>query len=411
MNELDHLQHIARLEQALRKAENDRQAAINANRAKSEQIAAISHDVRTGMGAVISMSELLLGTELEERQRHYARTLNEAARGLMDILNSILDLAKLEAGRLELDICAFDPRQVVGQVAAAMQARADEKQLALAVEVDDNLPEMLEGDPVRLRQALYNLVDNAIKFTTEGQVTLRLRGRDDGDEMVLRFEVMDTGPGLGDDEQARLFRPFEQLHTAGSHAFGGTGLGLSLVRNLARLMGGDSGCTSEKQLGSTFWFEVRCRRAGRVDQQAGRSLSEPAGTAMGGRILVVEDNRVNQLLITTYLEQFGFDHVCAENGKVALELLDEGGFDLVLMDVQMPVMDGLEATRRIRAQSGETATIPILALTANAMKGDRELYLDAGMNDYLSKPINAAALLAMINRYMAMSPERRARPA
>lgn len=292
-----------------------------------------------------------------------------------------------------------------------MQARADEKSLTLAVEVDDHLPEMLEGDPVRLRQALYNLVDNAIKFTPEGQVILRLTGRDDGDETVLRFEVQDTGPGLSRDEQARLFRPFEQLPTAGPNAFGGTGLGLSLVRNLARLMGGDSGCDSEKQVGSTFWFEVRCRRAGRAAPQAGQPPSEMTRSAGGGRILVVEDNRVNQLLITTYLEQFGFEYVCADNGKAALELLDEGAFDLVLMDVQMPVMDGLEATRRIRARTDEAAAIPILALTANAMKGDREQYLEAGMSDYLSKPINAAALLAMINRYMTGGPQNRARSA
>ncbi len=392
---------IKKLEAKIKTLQRGQAEAVRANQMKSEQIAAISHDVRTSMGGIISMSELLLGTKLDDTQQRYARTIFEQAGNLMGILNHILDISKLEAGRFELENADFRPAGILASVSSLMQTRLKEKDLALETVIAADMPEHLNSDPAQLRRAMFNLVDNAIKFTRKGKITLHLEGHKKDDKYLLKFTVTDTGIGLSPDEQSLLFNPYQQLGASVSRNFGGTGLGLSLVRKLAGLMGGEAGVESTKGLGSTFWFTALCDMAENTGH-TGESSKEPDSNinnspAASANILVAEDNRVNLMLITTYLDKFGYHFTTVNNGIEAVEALKEQKFDLVLMDIHMPQMDGIEATRAIRKSETAKTRIPIIALTANAMKGDRERYIEAGMDEYVSKPINAAELYGKIN--------------
>jgi CheY-like chemotaxis protein/nitrogen-specific signal transduction histidine kinase len=391
---------IDNLKKQIKALEQREAEAVNANRMKSEQIAAISHDIRTSMGAIISTSELLLGTNLDETQRRYAKTVFGQAQSLMDILNQILDLSKLEAGRFELEQIDFAPAGILHSVSDAMQSRIADKNLTLKTNISQDLPEFVNADPTQIRRAMFNLVDNAIKFTSSGVITLHLDAKKQREKWLLKFAVEDTGIGLDPDEQARLFNPYQQADPTITRNFGGTGLGLSLVQKLASHMGGEAGVTSRKHEGSTFWFTVLCSAA-QNQASTGQASGETGGpapiSARSANILVAEDNHINRMLITTYLEKFGHRFNTANNGIEALKAARQGNFDLILMDIHMPEMDGLEATRAIRKLAPPHGETPIIALTANAMKGDREKYIEAGMDEYVSKPINAADLYAKIN--------------
>ncbi|MFQ5626079.1 MAG: response regulator, partial [Methyloligellaceae bacterium] len=398
---------VNELEQALDAERAARAKAESANRAKSELLATVSHEVRTPLGAIISMAELLLGTTLDARQRHYAETLQQSGRGLLTLLNDILDYSKLEAGRFELEPVPFDFAELMQSASEGLKARAGEKGLASSIDIAEGFPRTLVGDPVRIRQILNNLTDNALKFTEQGSVRVRAGYGHDGDDIVLRFEVCDTGVGMTAEQIARLFEPYEQADSSVAVNYGGTGLGLSIARQLAQLMGGELGCESSPGLGSMFWFTIRVREAAKAAQAqpAAPATASAATGPLSGHVLIVEDNDVNQMLIAAYLEQFGLSHETAVNGQEAVKMMQQRAFDVVLMDIMMPVMDGIEATRQIRALGTPAAKVPIVALTANAMKGDRESYLAAGMDSYVSKPVSAAELFTALSEHLRIEPQ------
>lgn len=395
------------LEQVLNAERAGRARAEAESLAKSELLATVSHEVRTPLGAIISMAELLLGTSLDDRQRHYAQTLQRSGRGLVTLLNDILDYSKLEAGRFELEPVPFGFADLMRSIGEGLVARADDKGLASSIDIAEGFPPAFIGDPVRIAQVLNNLSDNALKFTEQGSVRIRAGYGRNGDEFVLRFEVCDTGVGMSEEQIAKLFEPYAQGGSSIAVRYGGTGLGLSIARQLTQLMGGDLGCESTPGQGSMFWFTIRVREAGKAAQDQ-KGEAHPASAATGplcGHVLIVEDNDVNQMLIAAYLDQFGVSHETAVNGREALQMMQQRRFDVVLMDIMMPVMDGIEATRQIRALEGRAARVPIIALTANAMKGDRESYLAAGMDGYLSKPVSAADIFTALCQHLGSEPQ------
>jgi CheY-like chemotaxis protein len=378
-----------------------REAAEAGDRAKSDLLATVSHELRTPMGAIISMAELLSQTTLDETQKRYADTLQQSARGLLTVLNDILDFSKLEAGRFELDFAPFDLYDLVQSVAQGLQARASEKGLASGLDIGATCPRFVNSDASRIRQILTNLADNAIKFTAEGSVRMHVSACELEDGLLLRFDVTDTGIGLDHDDEERLFQPYVQgARSAGRH-YSGTGLGLSIAQRLVQLMGGDIGCESVVGQGSLFWFTVACERV--ENTVPGKMLKETQSPRrLSGHILVVEDNAVNRMLIGAYLDEFGLTYEMVESGASAIMALASSSYDLVLMDIMMPELDGMETTRRIRMLHGPAAEVPIVALTAKAMKGDRETYLASGMNGYVSKPIRGRELHAALAPFLAL---------
>lgn len=371
-----------------------RERAEAADRAKSDLLAVVSHELRTPMGAVISLSELLLNGTLDTTQRRYADTLQQSARSLLTVLNDILDYSKLEAGRFELDCAVSDLHELVKSVGSELQARTRKKGLLGAVNVGMSCPRFVKGDAVRLRQVLTNLTDNAVKFTQRGSVHLHANAGEANGKLRLRFDVTDTGIGFGEFQKQRLFQPYAQVDR--TNAGQGTGLGLSISRRLVELMGGEIGCESAPGQGSLFWFTIPIERADIIP-----SKDVPASGTLVGHVLVVEDNAVNRMLIGAYLEEFGLTYDVVGDGSTALARLAARNYDLVLMDIMMPELDGVESTKRIRKLGGDAAEVPIVAVTAHAMKGDREDYLAAGMDSYVSKPIRGRDLFAALKPYLA----------
>lgn len=398
-----------------RRAESLRAAmeqARSASRAKSDFLAAMSHELRTPLNGVIGMAELLRGSGLNARQQRFADACFASGRMLRKLIDDVLDLSKVEAGLLELDEVPLSIRGVVGDAVALVNRRAREGGLQLTVDVAPQVPEALRGDPVRLQQILVNLLGNAIKFTAEGgvRVSVDVEPAKDGG-VVVRFEVSDTGIGISADQIGRLFRPFVQADRSTTRRFGGSGLGLSISRSFIEAMGGDIGVKSTPGRGSTFWFTAPFKAAETCSVVATPPALVSVSGRYRGRVLVAEDHPTNQLYMREVLNQMGVDTVMVENGQEVIDTLrgvgaGEPRFDLVLMDCQMPVMDGMEATGCLRAMqaSGElTDTVfagPVVALTANAIAGDRERCIASGMDDYLSKPVEPAALVEVLDRYL-----------
>jgi len=398
-----------------------------ASRAKSQFVANMSHEIRTPMNGVIGMASLLQTTPLRPEQRDYVETIASSGRALMRIIDDILDFSKIESGHLALEKVDFDCRQLVGEIVRLFAPLAQAKGLGLHSTVDEGVAPVLRGDPGRLRQALVNLVGNALKFTDRGQVTLRVREEGEQAEpgsQVLRFEVRDTGIGIAPDALARLFQPFAQADGSTTRRFGGTGLGLVISKRLVELMGGQLGVMSEPGEGSVFWFTAPLERSSRtaleaaglsstppreaaVPQVASAPNMEPPPSVPGrGRVLVAEDNPVNQRVAARMLETLGYEVDVASTGKEAVAAFERHDYAAILMDGQMPETDGFEATRLIRAREGGRHT-PIIAVTASAMRGDRERCLAAGMDDYVAKPIGPEQLQEVLRRWI---PEE-ARPA
>ncbi|MEA3444940.1 MAG: response regulator [Bacteroidota bacterium] len=380
-----------------------KEMAVVAAKAKSLFLANMSHEIRTPMNGIMGMIDMFYQTKLTDQQKEYLEIIDVSSENLLCIINDILDFSKIEAGQIEFESIKFSVFDEVDEVLKVLSFKAKEKNLSLQYDISNKIPKVLIGDPVRLKQILINLINNALKFTSKGGIQVFVELLEiDNENIKLKFRVVDTGIGISDEGKARLFKSFSQTDASVTRKFGGTGLGLAISKNLAKMMNGEIGVDSEEGKGATFWFtaEFKSSTQKEVIEEAKKSV-ESGNKQEALSILVAEDNVINQRVARFNLERFGHTVQIAENGIEAIEKYKETHFDLVFMDIQMPEMDGIEATkeiRRIENEKGVDVEIPIIAMTANTMKGDRENFLNAGLNDYIGKPFKADQLFNLLER-------------
>jgi signal transduction histidine kinase/ActR/RegA family two-component response regulator len=382
--------------------------AETASRGKSRFLANMSHELRTPFNGIFGMLSLLGTTPLDAMQADYLKTANASANHLLNVLNDILDLSALEEGKISLQFAPLDVRQVVRDISDVMRPQAEQKKLDFDTEIHPDVPQWLTMDAKRLKQILFNLSNNAVKFTSRGGVQIKVKlgapaSSDNKDYVLLDFSVEDSGIGISSDALENLFQRFNQVHNGISNDYGGTGLGLEISQSLAQLMGGQIEVTSAKGVGSCFTLRLRAQLAQAplpTSQRKVFQLDAPTKPERLYRILVVEDNEVNRKFVDILLKRMGYLTYFAENGRVAINRIQKQSFDLVLMDLHMPVMNGIEATRAIRALAHPAAKIPIIALTADVMNDAHEEALAAGVNDFVTKPVHMGRLQDMIRQHL-----------
>ncbi len=400
------------------------QTAEIASRAKTEFLAMVSHEIRTPMNGVLGMTTLLMETELTEEQLEYAHIINKSGDALLSVINDILDYSKIESGKMELEEVPFQLSACIGETFDLFTAKSKDKNLRMNYHVDPQLPEFIEGDITKLRQVFINLVGNAVKFTNEGSIDVQVKLiADYGSSIMIGVSVHDTGIGIPKEKLPLLFKPFSQLDSSMTRKYGGTGLGLAICKSLIELMGGSIRVDTDKGKGATFMFTIRVKPYLRLEDSADpareieedaallqlfftpklnysdrASVLEPIGREQF-RILVADDNEINQKLSLRLLEKLGYMVDVATDGNQAVEMAQGKWYDLILMDIQMPVMDGLEAARRILEELPSEEKPVIVAMTANVLSGERERCLEAGMKDFISKPVQLETLKKMIERY------------